>query len=129
MTSFPTQVQGSGVSPWFDSLPPTVEACPVELPGRGARLMEPPFTCHIFPLIQAIAPALLAHFSSGQTIYLFWSQHRCTALSLPVYSVERKHGLPQRTCLYPVAARLRFPDLRIRLSALPEPAFEETTPF
>jgi medium-chain acyl-[acyl-carrier-protein] hydrolase len=29
---------------WSHSLPETVEVCPVELPGRGTRLMEPPFT-------------------------------------------------------------------------------------
>jgi medium-chain acyl-[acyl-carrier-protein] hydrolase len=28
---------------WADLLPPTVQVIPVELPGRGARLQEPPF--------------------------------------------------------------------------------------
>lgn len=45
---------------WPNSLPPTVEVCAVELPGRGARLSESPFT-RLSPLVQAIAQALLPH--------------------------------------------------------------------
>ena len=51
---------GGGVSifrAWSDSLPADVEVCPVQLPGRGTRLMEPPFT-RLPPLIQALAQAL-----------------------------------------------------------------------
>jgi medium-chain acyl-[acyl-carrier-protein] hydrolase len=43
---------------WADGLPVDVEVCPVQLPGRGTRLMEPPFT-QLSPLIQALAQALL----------------------------------------------------------------------
>ena len=52
---------GGGVSifrAWSDSLPADVEVCPVQLPGRGTRLMESPFT-RLSPLIQALAQALL----------------------------------------------------------------------
>jgi medium-chain acyl-[acyl-carrier-protein] hydrolase len=51
---------GGGVSifrAWSDGLPADVEVCPVQLPGRGTRLMEPPFT-RLSPLIQALAEAL-----------------------------------------------------------------------
>jgi len=51
---------GGGVSifrAWSDGLPADVEVCPVQLPGRGTRLMEPPFT-RLSPLIQALAQAL-----------------------------------------------------------------------
>ena len=51
---------GGGVSifrGWPDGLPADVEVCPVQLPGRGTRLMEPPFT-RLAPLIQALAQAL-----------------------------------------------------------------------
>ncbi len=43
---------------WSDGLPADVEVCPIQLPGRGTRLMEPPFT-QLSPLIQALAQALL----------------------------------------------------------------------
>jgi medium-chain acyl-[acyl-carrier-protein] hydrolase len=51
---------GGGVSifrAWSDGLPADVEVCPVQLPGRGTRLTEPPFT-RLSPLIQALAEAL-----------------------------------------------------------------------
>ncbi len=43
---------------WPDGLPADIEVCPVQLPGRGTRLMEPPFT-QLSPLIQALADSLL----------------------------------------------------------------------
>jgi medium-chain acyl-[acyl-carrier-protein] hydrolase len=51
---------GSGASifrTWSDGLPPDVEVCPVQFPGRGARLMEAPFTA-LSPLVRALAHAL-----------------------------------------------------------------------
>lgn len=42
---------------WASMLPPTIEVCPVQLPGRGARAKEPPFT-QLSPLIDAAADAL-----------------------------------------------------------------------
>lgn len=44
---------------WPSGLPNAVEVCPVELPGRGIRVRELPFT-GLEPLVQAIAPALLS---------------------------------------------------------------------
>ena len=43
---------------WSDDLPGDVEVCPVQLPGRGTRLMEPPFT-QLPPLVEALAEALV----------------------------------------------------------------------
>ena len=51
---------GAGASifrTWSDGLPADVEVCPVQLPGRGTRLMETPFT-EITPLVQTLAQAL-----------------------------------------------------------------------
>jgi medium-chain acyl-[acyl-carrier-protein] hydrolase len=42
---------------WSDGLPPYVEVCPIQFPGRGTRLMEAPFT-QLSPLVQALAQAL-----------------------------------------------------------------------
>jgi medium-chain acyl-[acyl-carrier-protein] hydrolase len=42
---------------WSDALPTDVEVCPVQLPGRSARLMERPFT-ELSPLVEALAQAL-----------------------------------------------------------------------
>jgi len=42
---------------WSDGLPADVEVCPVQLPGRGTRLLERPFT-QLAPLVEALAQAL-----------------------------------------------------------------------
>lgn len=42
---------------WSDRLPPTIEVCPVELPGRGSRIAETPFT-QLLPLVEAIADGI-----------------------------------------------------------------------
>jgi len=52
---------GTGASifrTWSDGLPADVEVCPVQLPGRGTRLMEIPFT-QFSPLVQATVQALV----------------------------------------------------------------------
>jgi len=43
---------------WSDVLPADVEVCPVQLPGRGTRLMERPFT-QLVPLVEALVQALV----------------------------------------------------------------------
>ena len=46
---------------WSDGLPRDIEVCPIQLPGRGTRLTEPPFTklsCLIEALVRALVPLL-----------------------------------------------------------------------
>jgi medium-chain acyl-[acyl-carrier-protein] hydrolase len=43
---------------WSEGLPADIEVCPVQLPGRGTRLMEAPFS-QLSPLVQALAQALV----------------------------------------------------------------------
>jgi medium-chain acyl-[acyl-carrier-protein] hydrolase len=42
---------------WQDWLPTDVEVCPIQLPGRGTRMAERPFT-QLPPLVEALATAL-----------------------------------------------------------------------
>lgn len=42
---------------WHEELPPSVEVCPVQLPGRESRLKEPPFT-RMLPLVKVLAEEL-----------------------------------------------------------------------
>jgi medium-chain acyl-[acyl-carrier-protein] hydrolase len=54
---------GAGASifyPWVASFPPTVEVCPVELPGRGKRIAESPFS-RMPPLVEAAGQGLLSY--------------------------------------------------------------------
>lgn len=51
---------GTGASiyrTWSHGLPPDIEVCPVQMPGRGTRLTETPFT-RLKPLVQALAQGL-----------------------------------------------------------------------
>lgn len=47
-------------SGWSEGLPATIEICPIQLPGRGSRLMEPPIN-RMPVLVEAVAQALLPH--------------------------------------------------------------------
>ena len=42
---------------WPTALPPTIEVCPIQLPGREERMREPAFT-QVEPLCQALLPAI-----------------------------------------------------------------------
>jgi medium-chain acyl-[acyl-carrier-protein] hydrolase len=42
---------------WTDNLPPEVELCPVQLPGRENRLREQPFT-HLLALVETLSQIL-----------------------------------------------------------------------
>jgi medium-chain acyl-[acyl-carrier-protein] hydrolase len=53
---------------WSKKLTPYIEVCPIELPGRGNRLNESPFT-RLEPLIQALAPTLLPYLDRPFTFF------------------------------------------------------------
>jgi medium-chain acyl-[acyl-carrier-protein] hydrolase len=44
-------------APWAEHLPHEIELCPVQLPGRGRRALEPAYA-EIGPLVRALADAL-----------------------------------------------------------------------
>lgn len=123
---------------WTDSLPPTVEVCPIELPGRGTRLMEPPFT-RLQPLIQALTQALLpslikpfAFFghSMGALVSFDLAQalHKKYDLS-PVYLFVSGHRAPQVPDPDPpihVLPKTEFLDELRRYNGTPEAVLENT---
>jgi medium-chain acyl-[acyl-carrier-protein] hydrolase len=43
--------------PWSNLLPSNIEVCPIQLPGRGGRLLEPPFT-NLSLLVEALTSEL-----------------------------------------------------------------------
>jgi len=45
---------------WLDDLPPGVEMCAAQLPGRGSRIKEAPYT-RVASLVQALGEALHPH--------------------------------------------------------------------
>lgn len=93
---------------WADALPPEIEGCPVQLPGRENRTGEPPFD-RLQPLVEALAAALerwrdrpyavLGH-SNGALIGFELARHaRRTGAPGPVHlfaSGRRAPHLPSR---------------------------------
>jgi medium-chain acyl-[acyl-carrier-protein] hydrolase len=77
-----------------------VEVCPVLLPGREARLREPAFSS-IFPLIQALAPAIIP-FLDVPFVLFGHSMGALIAFELARELRRRRHRLPE--CLF-VSAR------------------------
>jgi medium-chain acyl-[acyl-carrier-protein] hydrolase len=89
---------------WIDSLPPYIEVCPLELPGRGFRIFETPFS-HLEPLIQELVQTLLPNLTkpfvffghsmgaliSFETIQLLRRQHRLSPLQLFVSGQRAPH--------------------------------------
>ncbi|MBI5302094.1 MAG: thioesterase [Chloroflexi bacterium] len=53
---------------WQDDLPLDIEVCPVQLPGRGTRIGEPPFT-RLASLVHATANALLPHLDKPFALF------------------------------------------------------------
>jgi medium-chain acyl-[acyl-carrier-protein] hydrolase len=53
---------------WPEGLPGGVEVCAVQLPGRGARVKEPPFA-NIRDLMEALGPGLAPHLDKPFAIF------------------------------------------------------------
>ena len=95
---------GGGVSifrVWPDGLPTDVEVCAVQIPGRGTRLMELPFT-RLSPLIHALAEALSPFFDKP---FAFFGHSLGALMSFELARrLRRQYGV-QPVCLFISADR------------------------
>lgn len=107
---------------WSDSLPPYVEVCSLELPGRGTRLMEPPFT-RLLPLIQAIAPALIPYLNKP---FAFFGHSMGGLIGLELTRLLRRdYGLSPVHLFVSGCRAPQIIDQTQPVHTLPEPAFLE----
>ncbi|RUS95439.1 thioesterase [Trichormus variabilis SAG 1403-4b] len=53
---------------WANDLPPTIEVCPIELPGRGRQMNLPPYT-KMQPLVEEIAQNLIPYLDKPFAIF------------------------------------------------------------
>lgn len=107
---------------WPEFLPPAVEVCPVELPGRGARMDETAFTS-VAPLIEAAAQALLPYFDRP---FAFFGHSMGAIISFELTRYLAAKNLPQPVHLF-LSGR-RAPQLMVDAAPtynLPEPEFVE----
>ncbi len=86
---------------WADRLPPQVEVCPVQLPGRGHRLGETPVR-RMAPLVALIAleirPLLNKRFA-------FFGHSMGATIAFEVARLLRREGAPQPSHLFISARR------------------------
>jgi medium-chain acyl-[acyl-carrier-protein] hydrolase len=107
---------------WPAYLPPNVEVCPIQLPGRAMRLSHPPFT-RVDALIEALVPALQPFLNKP---FAFFGHSMGGLLSF-----ELARALRLKFSLEPEAvfiAGRQAPPLHERTSIiydLPEPRFLE----
>ncbi len=108
--------------PWSDVLPSSWEVCPVQLPGRGARMAEP-LVDRLVPQVEALAAGIEPYFdrpfaifghSMGALLGFELARHlRRAAAPLPVHLFVSGHQAAQ------------LPDRNPPLHALPNGQFLE----
>lgn len=113
---------GAGASiylPWAAALAPGIAACAVQLPGREARLAEPPFT-RLAPLVAALEPEILPYLdrpfalfghSMGALVAFELARSLARRGLAPAHLFVSGHGAPH------------LPDRGRRIHDLPEPEF------
>ena len=105
---------------WPDGLPADVEVCPVQLPGRGARLMEPPFT-QLSPLIEALAQAL---FPLLDKPFAFFGHSLGALVSFELARyLRRQHGLHPVRLFVSAGRAPQIPHRDLPMHTLPEEEF------
>ena len=107
---------------WIGQLPAGIDVCPVELPGRGSRLAEPPFS-RIAELSEAAAEALLPYLDRP---FAFFG-HSMGALACFELArlLRRRHGLQPVRLIASGHPAPQMPDREPPIHALPEPQFVE----
>jgi surfactin synthase thioesterase subunit len=94
---------------WRTGLPPIIEVCPVQLPGREHRIHEPPFT-GLAPLVEAIAAAIPPWLDLPYAVY---GHSNGALIGFELIRELRRQGAPSPFHLFVSGARaphLRNPD-------------------
>jgi len=105
---------------WGTQLPPAVEVCPIELPGRGMRLKEAPFT-RLVPLVEAVVEALLPYLDKP---FAFFGHSMGALISFEVARRLRRDQALNPVHLFVSGRRApQWPDPDPPIHALPEAEF------
>jgi medium-chain acyl-[acyl-carrier-protein] hydrolase len=105
---------------WPDGLPAHVEVCPVQFPGRAARLAEPPFR-QLSPLVEALAQALVPLLDKP---FAFFGHSLGALVAFELARQLRRQSGIQPLHLFASAARApQTPPRHRPIHALPEPDF------
>ncbi len=105
---------------WAGGLPAGVEVCAVQLPGRGARVREAPFT-RLAPLVETLASALRPDLDKPFALF----GHSVGALiAFELARALRRRGQPLPAHLFVSGCGApQLPDPRLPIHALPDGEF------
>jgi medium-chain acyl-[acyl-carrier-protein] hydrolase len=106
---------------WQSQLPPSIEVCPVELPGHGVRIREPAET-RIDRLVRAMTPALVPYMDRP---FAFFGHSMGGLISFELArELRRSHGLAPAHMFVSACPSPHTRGLRQRITYnLPEPEF------
>ncbi len=104
---------------WLNGLPSYVEVCLIELPGRGMRLMEPPFT-RLEPLIQALSNAVVPSLNKP---FAFFGHSMGAVVSFELARLLKNHHLSPLQLFVSGRIAPQIPDPDPSIHALPESEF------
>ena len=97
---FPYAAGGASVfRTWQQSLPPEVDVCPVQLPGRESRLREPPFD-RLAPLVHALVGVLEPYTDLP---FAFYGYSNGALVSFELTRELRRRGMPQPAHIFAAA--------------------------
>jgi len=105
---------------WSDSLPADVEVCPVQLPGRGTRMTERPFT-QLSLLVEALAQAL-APLLDGPFAFFGHSLGALISFEL-ARRIRRQYGLHPARLFVSAARAPQIPHRGPSIHTLPDKEF------
>ncbi len=107
---------------WKDFLSPKVEVCPIQLPGRGTRQQEPPFT-DMNALVRALGSALSGWLD---TEFAFFGHSMGATIGYELaHHLREEHGLEPIHLFVSGRRAPQIPDSGEHTYDLPEPQFVE----
>lgn len=105
---------------WSNSLPPNIEVCSIQLPGREDRLKEAPFT-HISPLVETLTQVLAPYLNMN---FAFFGHSMGALISFELARQLRALTLPTPVHLFVSGRRApQIPDGNPLIHILPQPEF------
>jgi medium-chain acyl-[acyl-carrier-protein] hydrolase len=109
---------------WQAALPPAIEVCAVQLPGREDRVREAPYT-HLAPLVQALTAALYPYLGDGVP-FAFYGHSMGSLIGFELARCLRREDAPGPVLLFVAAHRApQLPDRNPPVHRLPDRALLE----
>lgn len=107
---------------WSESLPSTVEVCPVELPGRGSQMKLAPFT-RLESLVEALTLALKPHLDKQ---FAFFGHSMGALISFELARLLRKQYTLEPVHLFVSGRRApQIPNTKPPIHTLGDSEFKE----